>query len=72
MKQQTYTPPHQRFSSNTKSKMGGTLIWEGYDIVMSKKTPILMYLDTIPKKDVVFKLSWEKMMPFDLLGANIT
>jgi len=52
MKQQMYTPPHQRCSSNTKSKMGDTLIWEGYDMVMSKKIPTLMYLDTIPKRDV--------------------
>jgi hypothetical protein len=52
MKQQTHTPPHQRFSSNTKSKMGGTPIWEGYDMVMSQKTPISIYLNTIPKKDV--------------------
>jgi hypothetical protein len=47
-----YTPSHQRFSSNTKSKMGGTLIWEGYDMVMSKKTLILIYQDTIQKKNV--------------------
>ncbi len=40
-----------KVSSNTKSKMGGTLIWEGYDMVMSKKTPILMYRDTVPKKN---------------------
>ncbi len=52
MKQQTYAPPHQRCSSNTKSKMRDTLIWGGYDMVMSKKTSTLMYLDTIPKKDV--------------------